>query len=572
LKNSFGQTAGSPSIRYWLVGLLAFLLLNASLGFNNIWPTPAIKPDARLAPEFVWFWVFLFLVVRYTGRVRPSVLTICALAFTSLIVGRYVDVTVPSLFGRPLNLYWDGNQLPRFLSVASQSFPAWQLVLMVLGLVVLLWTIYRLVKSGWGTLANKLMPALVHNPVAIILTMAAAGLAVANHAGVQATWPYVSRPVVPTYARQVDLLLTAYLPSRLAKVLPPSPAFDTNVKGLNGADLSVIFFESYGAVTYDDPDIAARVSDVRSRLQTAADDSGQQVYSGFVTAATFGGASDLSHLSLLSGIDLSNPLRHDVLLTTDRPTLITMMQGHGYESVGLYPALSWAWPEKSYYNFDIFVDGPLLKYRGPKFGLWWIPDQYTIAQFEHTHPITEQTPPRFLFFSTVTSHAPFRPTPPYQPDWSRVISADPYNADEAAAAMADTPDWNDMSGYTDTIIYTLRWLADYVKRPRPRPQLLVVVGDHQPVGRITGPNARWEVPVHIFTADPGIADHLVSAGFVAGITPDEKVIGGLHDLTAILTRAFHREGDGPLQAEKQIRDTGKPVSAAPRAIAPARTE
>jgi hypothetical protein len=572
LKTYSGRREGAISPWHWLIGLLVILALNASLGFNNIWPTPAIKPDARVAPEFIWFWVALFVTVRLFGRPRPALLTVCALAFTVLIIGRYIDVTAPSLFGRPLNLYWDGYQLPRFLSVASQSFQTWQLVLMVLGIGLLLWSIYWLVRKGWSFLSDRIMPGLVHNPIAIVLTIAAAGLALANHAGVQATWPYVSKPVTPTYVRQVDLLMTAFIPSRLAKVLPPSPAFDTNVDGLKGTDLAVIFFESYGAVTYDDPKLSATLHQARNALQTSASASGQQVFSGFFKAATFGGASELSHLSLLSGIDLTNPLRHDLLLTTDRPTLITMMQDRGYESVGLYPALSWDWPEKSYYSFDIFVDGPALNYRGPKFGLWWIPDQYTIAQFEHTHPITAETPPRFLFFSTVTSHAPFRPTPPYQPDWERVISADPYDATEAAAAMADTPNWNDMSGYPDTILYTLRWLNDYVKRPRARPQLLVVVGDHQPVGKITGENARWDVPIHIFSGDRDIAHHLEAAGFVAGVTPGERVIGGLHDLTAILTQAFHREAAEPEKAPARDYRAAQSASAEPRVVPSDRTE
>ncbi|MGB7183882.1 MAG: hypothetical protein WBD51_18220, partial [Burkholderiaceae bacterium] len=278
MKPISGRITRSLSTRHWLIGLLVILALNASLGFNNVWPTPAIKPDARVAPEFIWFWVFLFLVIRFTGRVRPALLNLCALIFTILIIGRYIDVTAPSLFGRPLNLYWDGYQLPRFLSVASQSFQTWQLVLMVLGLILVLWATYRLVRSGWLMLANTFLPALVHNPVAIALTVAAAGLATANHAGVQATWPYVSRPVSLTYARQADLLLTAVMPSRLARVLPPSPAFDTNVQGLNTADLTVIFFESYGAVTYDDPAIAARLSGLRDNLLSAANANGRQVY------------------------------------------------------------------------------------------------------------------------------------------------------------------------------------------------------------------------------------------------------------------------------------------------------
>lgn len=552
MNNPVKQHPRTLTARHWLAGLVALLFLNASLTFNNVWPTPAIWPDARLATELVWFWVFLFLVTRFAGTVQPWLVRVCAIAFTGLIIGRYIDVTAPALFGRPLNLYWDGLQLPRFLSVASQSFQGWQLALMGMAIVAGLYAVYRLVRAAIQTLSRPFLPALVHQPLVILVTVAAAGVSLANHAGVQATWPYVSRPVTPTYARQADLLLTAFLPSRLEKVLPPSPAFDTNVDGLGRADMTLMFLESYGAVTYDDPAIASRLRGLRGGLVDAAQASGRQVFSAYVKAATFGGASELSHLSLLSGIDLTDPLRHDLLLTTRRPTLVSLLKRYGYQVFGLYPALSWDWPEKSFYEFDVFIDGPALRYRGPKFGLWWIPDQYTIAQFENMHPVTRQGQPRLLFFSTITSHAPFRPTPPYQPDWQRVISADPYDAREADAAMADTPDWNDMSGYTDTIVYTFRWLNDYVARPRARPEMLVIIGDHQPVGKVTGENARWDVPVHIVTADPAVASRLQQAGFSPGVTPARGSLGGMHDLTAVLTGVLHRDAaELPQAANKQ---------------------
>ena len=39
--------------------LLSLLVLNALLSMTNWWPTPFVKFDARLAPEFVVFWVLL---------------------------------------------------------------------------------------------------------------------------------------------------------------------------------------------------------------------------------------------------------------------------------------------------------------------------------------------------------------------------------------------------------------------------------------------------------------------------------------------------------------------------------
>jgi len=42
--------------------------------------------------------------------------------------------------------------------------------------------------------------------------------------------------------------------------------------------------------------------------------------------------------------------------------------------------MSWDWLEVSFYDFDHYHDAPSLDYTGPKFGLWWLPDQFSMAR------------------------------------------------------------------------------------------------------------------------------------------------------------------------------------------------
>ncbi len=281
----------------------------------------------------------------------------------------------------------------------------------------------------------------------------------------------------------------------------------------------------------------------RQRLEQAANAQGRQVLSAFVRAATFGGASDLSHLSFLSGIDLSDPIRHDLLITTDRPTILDTFEQAGYRTIGLYPAMSWDWPEVSFYGFDHYHDAPSLDYRGPKFGLWWLPDQFSMARIDEMYPPDPDGKPRFLFYPTITTHIPFRPTPPYQPDWSRVTSDKPYSDEATAKAMADAIDWHDLfQGYIDTIKYTFEWLAGYQALPQPRESVLILLGDHQPAGGITGPNATWNVPVHIITSNETIAERLRLHGFSDGVNPPQESLGHISELSLILLSVFDSGG------------------------------
>ena len=47
---------------------------------------------------------------------------------------------------------------------------------------------------------------------------------------------------------------------------------------------------------------------------------------------------------------------------------------------------------------------------------------------------------------TVNTHIPFRPTPPLQPDWSRITSDKPYAEEAIARSHALTTDWFNIGG------------------------------------------------------------------------------------------------------------------------------
>ena len=557
--SGFATASASPS--GWRRGaavVLALLFLNGMLSFSTWWPTPGIVPEARLAPEFVWLWLALLAVVAWAGRLSRPLLALFTVAYLLLVLGRYLDVTVPSLFGREINLYWDGAQIPRFLWVSAQDLPWWQSSAVMAAVALFFGLVYWLLRLAIRVAASDAVPLALRSPWAWAATAAATALAVANLAGVRATWPVVSKPVIPTYWRQAALLATALSPSRLAVVLPASSAVNEALAapagnvfaGLRGADVYLFMLESYGAVVFDNPRAFSALSPSREQFAQAIASSGRQVVSAFVRAPTFGGASDLSHLGLLSGIDLSDPNRHDLLLTTERPTLISLFRKQGYQTFGLYPAVRWEWPERAFYGFDQYLESRDLGYRGPSLGYWSLPDQFSIARFEEMFPRLPDSPRRFLFFPTITTHLPFSPVPPYQSDWSRITSAQPFDAAETASALAQTVNWLDMFGdYVSMIDYNYRWLAGLMQQPEARSTVFVMIGDHQPAANVTGEGASWDVPVHIIARDPQLLARFVELGFSAGLQAPRASIGSMHELTGLMLRAFAgadgRMAEGP---------------------------
>ena len=531
----------------WATALLALVFLNGLLSFGPWWPTPGVVPQARLAPESVALWLLLLWLAARPRAPSRRALWALSLGVLCLVVGRYADVTAPSLFGRPISLYWDLPQVPRFLWVSAREQP-WWVSTAVLGVVLaaggLLLASIRLSLS-W--LLQTLAPRALRSLGAWGLAFGAALLAMAHVAEVPGTGRFVTQAVLPTYVRQIGLLWDAHAPGQLAHALPSlSPVEDAiavhgpnALSALGQRDVSFMFLESFGAVLYDHPQVRPATETARHALQQSLTASGHQVVSGFFRSPTIGGASDLAHLSLLSGIDLSDPRRHDLLLTTRRPTLMHLFKQAGYQSFGLYHAVSWPWPEHVHYGFDQYIDGPALNYQGPPITFWNIPDQMALANFERIFPRTNNGPPRVLFFPTITSHFPFSPVPPYQPDWQKALTSTPFDAQALQDALAQPIDWFDMRGhYVDSVNYVYRWLAGYFELPKVRETVYVLLGDHQPTANITGEGAPWDVPVHIISRDSALLERFKAQGFSDSLWPERRVLGDLHHLTSLLLTAF----------------------------------
>jgi hypothetical protein len=301
----------------------------------------------------------------------------------------------------------------------------------------------------------------------------------------------------------------------------------------------VLFLESYGAITFDRPEYAGALADSRAALTTAVARSGRQVVSAFVRSPTFGGTSWLAHSSLLSGVEVTDNRLYALLLTRKRETLVHRFAHHGYRTLALMPGLRQAWPEGDFYGFDKIYDAHTLEYQGPEFGWWRIPDQYALARLDALELAADQRAPVMLFFTTISGHAPFRPTPPYRANWQALLGPEPFGPDGAAAQREKMPEWINLGpAYVESVNYAMTYLAGYLETWAPADLVLIVIGDHQPPAGVSGPDAPWEVPVHVIASRPGIVEVLRAEGFKPGLEPSRPVIGPMHALTAKILRAF----------------------------------
>lgn len=521
----------APTAGAWLRVGLAFFLLNTLLTFENRWPGLGVRTMPRLSFELCLGLALLAVWVAWRGALSARAATGLALGFVALVAARYADVTAPALMGRPVNLYWDGRHALDLVELAVRSWPAWQVVVAVLALLLGAALLVAVARWAIAECSRALAwPALRRG---CLLAAAALSLSFAAYVPDQrdTRW-FFSLPLTPTLLNQGRLFAQVLWPAHGEATLGTGPAFDTDLQSLRGAngapaDVVLLFAESYGAVALDDPALSAALAPARERLQAAIGASGRQVLSARVRAATFGGASWLSHASLLSGLAITDPLRHNLLLASERPTLVRHFARHGYRTVGWMPGIKRPWPEGAFYGFERFADDAHLGYRGPDIGYWRIPDQVSMALLQQQElsapPATRR--PVFAVFPTVSTHAPFQPLP--------VLLDDPLGALPAGASGQSGG-----AGYLDGLRYQFDWFARYLDRSAGQGLVLIVVGDHQPPGGVAGRDAPWDVPVHVITSDTALARRFQAIGFTPGLLPKGPALGAMHDLTRWLLLTF----------------------------------
>ncbi len=526
--------------------LAPLLVLNALLSFDNDWPGLWVRFGARASVELAALVLGLSLWLGRRRTVPPAALTVLAIVVTLWSVLRYIDVTVPAIFGRPVNVYWDGRHLWQLLRMASDDAPWWWLAGGAAALALVLTPPFLFVR--W--LLRALAAALARPAERALSLVASAGLCAAFAAapllGVD-RHAFFPRPLTATIAEQAVRLHAALSPTRSESRLSPSPLFNGELSALAGADVLIIFAEAYGAASFDIPEIADALAPGREALATSLRAGGRHAVSARVRSPTFGGASWLAHGALLSGVDTRDPDDYDLLLTTTRPTLVSHFARHGYRTIAWMPGLQRPWPEGRFYGFDRYGDADSIGYLGRGFGYWRIPDQAAIALLQAQELAPAQPPeeaarsPRFIVFPTVTTHAPFRPVPPYLQDWSKLLRPDAYSAAAVEQALAQPKSWVEpLPAYLDAMRYQFDWLAAYVGGHAPPDALNIVIGDHQPIGGVSGRDASWDVPVHVLSRDEALLARFEALGFTAGLTPPAGSIGGMHELTPILLTAFGR--------------------------------
>ncbi len=518
----------------WAALAAALTLLNASLTFNSVWPTLWVRPTARLSLDATALILGLVLLRWWRrGPLGRVVLAGTAVLWAALAVARYAEVTTRALYGRSVNLYWDLGLLPDVGAMFAAVADPRVLLLLAAVLIVLPLLLYIPLRWAVGTVHRATASAAWSRALAVgsgALLLAGSGARIAGY-------DIVAAPISASIAQEVAEFARDVRATH--DPLPAAPSVDSDLTRVRGADVVVLFVESYGVTSWERPEFVAALAPARERLTGAIAETGRALVSARIESTTFGGESWLAHISLLSGVPVRDQATNRRLMAERRDTLVTTFARAGYRTLGVFPGLHAPWPEGRFYGFDRVVTGPDLRYEGPPFGWWDLTDQFVLARVDELVAADGDASPRFVFLPTISTHTPFTPVPPYQPDWGRIVTTTPYDEDDLQRAYLATPDWTDLGpAYANAVVYFHDTLSGYLRKSSGRDLVLVVLGDHQPPALVSGEGASWHVPVHVIASRGAVLDRLRARGFRDGLEPPPDMLARMDTLMPILLDAF----------------------------------
>ncbi|MGW8064828.1 CDP-alcohol phosphatidyltransferase [Streptomyces ziwulingensis] len=510
------------AVRRTTTALAALLVLGALVLPNTL---VALEPNrfARIPAEAVIGAVLLLCLPRVPRLVLAALL---GTGLGALTVLNLLDMGFTEYLGRGFNVVLDWGLLDdaqSFVADAMGGAAATWAAVGAVGGATLLPVLMALASVRLGeVLAAHRERAARGALMAATVWMTCAALGVQTF-GVPVATRSASGALEAQAHRVVDTLRdeTAFAKEAEADRFGATPAAQL-VPDLRGRDVVFAFIESYGRSAVEDPVTAPGVGRMLDASTEALAGAGFRARSGWLTSATYGGSSWLGHSTFMSGLWVDNQQRYRTVTAGDRLTLTKAFGKTGaWDTVGVMPGVQKAWPEAEWYGLDKVYDAFDVGYRGPKFSWSTMPDQYALEAFQRLEHGRERDRPLMAEIILTSSHQPWAPIPEMI-DWDAVGDGSVYDAveesgEKAADVIADPA--RSKEEYGRSVEYSVTSLVQWLERYGTDDTVLVFLGDHQPLARVSGNGASRDVPVSIVAKDPEVLDAIDDWNWTEGLKP-----------------------------------------------------
>ncbi|TQL22622.1 phosphoglycerol transferase MdoB-like AlkP superfamily enzyme [Streptomyces sp. SLBN-134] len=504
--------------------LAAALVVGALLMPNT---APALRPDrfTRIPAEAI---IGAILLLALPRRPRTVVAALCGAGIGVLTVLNLLDMGFTEYLGRGFNLVLDWGLLDDAQTYVADALGGTAATAAAVGAVVLALLLVAVTALAAVRLGNLL---------ARHRTRSARGALIAGTAWVACAALGVQLAGLPVASERAAGALKGQT-RRVVETLRDEAAFEKESRAdtfgatppeqllpdLRGKDVVFAFIESYGRAAVEDPLVAPGVTRTLDTRTAALARAGFHARSGWLTSATYGGSSWLGHSTALSGLWVDNQQRYRTVTAGDHLTLTRAFRETGaWDTVGVMPGVQKAWPEAEWYGLDKVYDAFDLGYRGPKFSWSTMPDQYALEAFERLEHGRKRDRPLMSEIILTSSHQPWAPIPELV-GWDELGDGSVFDAiqragKKPAGVVADGA--ASKREYGRSITYSVTSLTQWLERYGTDDTVLVFLGDHQPLARVSGDRASRDVPVSVVAKDPEVLEKIADWDWTEGLRPAE---------------------------------------------------
>ena len=467
--------------------------------------------------------VLLLLMVAIGRRWRLTYLLALVLVTTTII--KIADYAMFSAFNRTFNPVLDTFLIGAGLSLLRDSIGGFLTVLSVIGALAGTALLFFLLERSlrvWSSVALK--PPL--RAGAAVFAVVGAGWTVADAGHHLKYWQFDKSPPGTawtsrlTYKRGVEMQQTTRELALFARDAENDTYSDATglLNALQGRDVILIWIESYGRASFDNPLYAPTHVATLAAAERAIAQTGMAMKSGWLTSPTAGGQSWLAHGALASGLWTSDNGRYNAMLASGQKWLFHFARDAGYRTSAIMPASTVGWPESLVMGFDHVIPAADIPYRGATFRWVTMPDQFTLATYATLLPPDPR--PDFMQIALISSHAPWTPIADMVP-WEDVGDGTVFN-EMAERGPSPKELWRDRdavrAAYGRAVDYSLQATFSHVARlGGDAAPLIIVAGDHQAAGFVAGSD-NMDVAVHMI-APPDVLDHIGHWGWTDGLIP-----------------------------------------------------
>lgn len=509
--------------RRWPVTALAAALVLATLLLPN--SLAALRPNrfTRLPAEAI---VGAAILLALPRRPRTVVAALTGTALGALTILNVLDMGFREYLGRGFNLVLDWSLLDDAQAYMKDSMGEATTLTATIAAVLLAVLLLVLTALATVRVATALSDhrqqatkaTLIAGTVWITcstLALQLAGLPIASDRAASALAIQVQR-VQDTLRDEA-----AFAREAKADTFGATPA-DQLLPDLRGKDVIFTFIESYGRSAIEDDIMSPGVTSTLEASTDSLKAAGYEAKSGWLTSATYGGSSWLGHSTFLSGLWVDNQQRYRTVTSGDHLTLTKAFQKTGaWDTVGIMPGIQKGWPEAGFYGLDKVYDAFHLGYQGPKFSWSTMPDQYTLEAFQRQVHGKKRDKPLMSEIILTSSHQPWAPIPKLV-DWDDLGDGSLFEAIEKEGKKPQdiiTDTTKSRAEYGKSIEYSVTSLTQWLERYGTEDTVLVFLGDHQPIARVSGDKASRDVPISIVAKDPEILDRISAWNWTEGLQP-----------------------------------------------------